>query len=343
MGYAYGSACKQLIGQAIRANFSYYRRYCNFTKATALRLAAKYRPFIMEYAPELEEEIAGIAEGAERSQADILLLSTYYEIMYRYAGGGMGKCTSIALTGELTANGETFVGQTNDEALEPWGESFSRVVYAVPKAGPGFLVYTYPGFPGQMGVNSSGIALCDNALITDQHRTGVPFQVIVREILRQKTIGDAVNAVTRAKRASSVNFLIVDENGEIYDLETTPEAYDCLFASEQVAVHTNHFLSAKLGIKRDLILENLPDTVIRYNRMRRLLRHVQAAKVEDVMRLFKDHVNYPNSICRHFDDNKIPKDRVKTADCMIFSPTRKAMWLARGNPCQKEFASFTMG
>lgn len=341
IGYAYGSACKQLIAQALKGNYSYYAKYTKFTKASVLRLARKYTPFIVNYAPELEEEIAGISEGAGITQEEVVMLATYYEIMYHYAGLGMG-CTAIAVTGTATANGETFVAQTNDEALEPWGQDFSRIVYARPRSGPEYLTYTYPGFPGQMGVNSKGIAQCANALITPEYRIGVPVQVITREILQQASIGDALDAIRRAKRASSVNFLIADENGEIYDMEATPTSYDCFYSSERM-VHTNYFLSRRLGVKKDVILENLIDPVIRYNRMNRILKEIpRQATAKDLMEAFKDHVNYPNSICRHPNERLPPKDRMRTADCMIFSATKKSMWLANGNPCQAEFQALTM-
>jgi len=339
-GYQYGVACKKEIQQAIEAHLSFYRRYCNLAKASLLRLAGKYMPPIKNYSPEIAEEIAGISEGAERSRDEILLLAAYWEILYKYSLG-LG-CTAIGVSGCITANGEAFVAQNNDEALEPWGEAFSRLVHVTPDHGPDFVSYTYPGFPGQMGVNSKGIALCVNALVTDEHRIGVPFQIITREVLQQESIGDAIGAVTRAKRASSGNFLVADENGEIYDVETTPNHYEC-FYSNKCMVHTNHFLSTKLGVRRDVLLENLIDTIIRYNRMSRILQETsEDIGVEKLMEAFKDHVNYPNSICRHINTRQAAKDQLKTADCMIYSPTRRTMWLARGNPCQTEFQTFCL-
>jgi isopenicillin-N N-acyltransferase-like protein len=339
-GHEYGAASKQLIGEQVDAHYSYYQRYCGFAKRTVLRLAGKYMPFVERYNWELEAEIRGISEGAERSRSEILMLLAYWELMYRYAIPR--GCTAIGLTGAATVNGETFVGQNNDEVLEPFGEAFGTVVHATPDSGPSFVAYTYPGFPGQMGINSDGIALCVNTLISDKHALGVPFQAITREILQQRSIGDALHAIARAKRASSGNFLIADANGEIYDVETTPDRYDCFYSSERM-VHTNHFLSTKLGVARDVILDRLIDTIIRYNRMNRTLREMnRRASVEDLMMLFKDHLNYPHSICAHVDERQAPNEKVRTADCMIFSPSRKLMWLARGNPCQSKFGVFDL-
>jgi len=339
-GYQYGCACREQIHKAIEAHLSFYSRYCNLTKTSVLKLASKYMPLISGYSSEVAEEVVGISEGVERSLDEILLLVSYWEILYRYSLG-LG-CTSVAVTGSMTEGGETFVAQNNDESLEPWGEDFSRVVYSRPGSGPDAVMYAYPGFPGQMGLNSKGIALCVNALVTDEHRIGVPFQVITREVLRQGSIGDAVNAVTRAKRASSGNFLMADENGEIYDVETTPSRHE-LFYSNNFIVHTNHILSSRLGVKRDVILENFVDTVIRYNRMNRILREMSdGLTVQKLMSAFKDHVNYPNSICRHPDEHQSSKDQIKTADCMIYSTTKRSLWIGRGNPCQAELQTFSL-
>lgn len=339
-GYKYGAASKKVIRKAINAHLEFYRQCFDLHKAHVLQMARKYMPHIEKYSPEIADEIVGISEGSESSTDEILLLAAYYEIYYRYTVG-IG-CTAIAVAGSMTINSETFVAQNNDEALEPWGEGFGKLVHIKPDSGPEIVTYTYPGFPGQMGLNSNGIALCANTLVTNERRMGVPFQVITREVLGQRTIGDAISAAIRGNRASSGNLVIADHNGEIYDLELTPSSFD-YFYSNKLMVHSNHFLSTKLRMKRDLIIGKWTDTIVRYNRMNRILQE-SAGMIDEnrLMKIFGDHVNYPESVCRHVDTRQPLEDRMKTVDCMIYSPTRKVMWLANGNPCQTTFQTFSL-
>jgi len=65
--------------------------------------------------------------------------------------------------------------------------------------------------------------------------------VITANILRQKTIGQALYSIARAKRATSINFFICDRHGELYAVEMTQDRYVALYGQDYL-VHTNHFL-----------------------------------------------------------------------------------------------------
>jgi isopenicillin-N N-acyltransferase-like protein len=176
----------------------------------------------------------------------------------------------------------------------------------------------------------------------EQFKLGVPILVVCREVLQQATIGDALGAIIRANRAQSLNFLVADENGEIYDIEATPKDID-YFYSDKYMAHSNHFLSKKLGFKRDIIVSAMPDTIIRYNRMNRLLREkCGTIDLKALMEFTKDHVNYPYSICRHKSHGASPEQAIVTLDSFIFVPAKKEMWIARGNPCQNEFIRYAL-
>lgn len=336
-GYQYGAKCKRVIKSLVDSHFSFYRRNYGLSKDLILRDATKYTPYIEDYSPEITEEIKGIAEGAEIKHEELVMIIAFIELYYARIMG----CTSFSAAGKATADGITYVGQNNDEALDPWLNGECCVLVDVKRnSGPSFLTYTYAGIPAMMGVNSDGIALCLNALASGEHKIGVPILIVAREILQQRCIGDAVGAVIRANRADCLNFLIADENGEIYDVEATPSSFDCLYTDMYMA-HSNHFLSRRLDIKRDVIMEALPDTIIRYNRMNRLLsEECGSIELKTLMDLVKDHVNHPKSICRHEIPGARPEETMVTFDSLIFVPAKKELWIARGNPCKNEFNKY---
>ncbi|MFQ6054330.1 MAG: C45 family autoproteolytic acyltransferase/hydrolase, partial [Candidatus Bathyarchaeia archaeon] len=250
----------------------------------------------------------------------------------------LGSCTAFAVSDGVTRTGDVYVGQNEDEALDPWLEGECSVLLSIEeRSAPDILLYAYAGIPAMKGMNSEGIALCINALMCEELRIGVPSLVVTREVLRQRTIGDAVNAIMRAERASALNYVIGDRNGEIYDIEATPRELDH-FYSETHLSHSNHFLSERLNIKKDYIVEGLPDTIIRYHRMDKLIRS-KHGEIDDatLISFLRDHVNYPNSICRHVNPADDPAHAMRTLDSLLFVPTRGEAWLSKGPPCRHKF------
>jgi hypothetical protein len=55
---------------------------------------------------------------------------------------------------------------------------------------------------------------------------------------------------------------------------------------------------------------------------------------------FKDHVNYPYSICQH----PVPDEKkmVATYDCWVMVPAKKEWWLSRGPACMNEYKQYTL-
>lgn len=341
-GYQHGSELTAPIKSLIDCQYSWYDRCCKLSKDQISRLSRKYMTATEQYSSDVAEEIKAMAEGAGCKQEEIMMLTAFIELTYRNMVLAAG-CTGFLATGSATENGKTYVGQSNDDFPALWLDRKASVLINIKQDhGPSILTYTYPGIPAMMGMNSEGIGLCITGVLCEKSQIGVPTMIIAREILNKKTIEDAIKAITRANRAESANYLIADRNGELYDIEATPDSIDYLYADDCMA-HTNHFLSKNLNIQKDLVLTMTPDTLIRKNRMAKLLKQEYGRLKEEVlMGFYRDHVNYPNSICRHLDENARRDYSMITFDSMIFAPAEKEMWIARGNPCQNEFQKYTL-
>jgi len=154
-----------------------------------------------------------------------------------------GQCTAFAATGRATRSGRTLLGQSWDNYLE-WYEGFpSLLLRRRSKEGLEVLSYAYPGMLAAAGINSAGIALCWNSVPRLKLKIGVPTYVIVAEVLRQETIGNALAAVFRAERAGCFNFLLADEE-EIYNLEATPDDMEVSYSADYFG-HANHYLTER--------------------------------------------------------------------------------------------------
>jgi len=332
-GRKYGTHFKHLIAHLIQEGF-YKELRARTTKRQLLRRAKRYAPFIEDYSPEIAEELKGLAEGSGRSYEEIIMINAYEEIDEL-----AGRCTAFAATGNATKDGKTYLGQNWDGVDWEWGGGeFALLLTIKRNDGVNILNYTSPGFLSCAGLNSNGIGICFNTVPRLALRVGVPTYIIVADVLRQKTIGEALNSVLRAKRAGCFNFVITDET-ELYDVEGTPDDVDIAYADDCIA-HANHFVSQKFYSKQDMSFRiSRGSTFVRYNRMRRLLKQkFGALDLETCEGFLKDHVNYPSSICQHPEQEKGPK--IRSLDSWIMVPAQREFWIAHGMPCEHEFQQF---
>lgn len=337
-GFSYGQSCGDLIEKLVASHYSFYDRFYGMKRDELLREAGKFIPEIEEYSQEIGKEIRGTAEGARVRHEEVVMIVAFPEMYYPKLLGG---CTAFAVSDSVTASGDVYVGQNEDEALDPWLDGECSVLLSIEeKGGPEILTYAYAGIPAMKGLNSEGIALCINAILCEENQIGVPSLVVTREILRQRTLSDAIGAIIRAKRANSLNYVIGHMSGEIYDVEAIPSGIDHFYSKSHL-VHSNHIRSGRLGIERDYILEGLPDTIIRYNRMDKLLQS-RYGEIDDrtLMTLLRDHVNYPKSICRHAELGVNPAHTMRTLDSILLVPTRGEAWFAKGPPCENRFYKY---
>lgn len=330
-GQVYGAQFKLLIARMIEEVF--YREFQGkVNKDKLVRHAKRYAPFIEDYSQEIAEELRGIADGSGRSYEEIVLVNTVEE----RNSFGAARCTAFAATGRATTNGKTYVGQ-NWDGLESlwWDGDFGLLLNVHRKEGVNILGYTNPGILASAGLNSNGISICWNTVPRLELRIGVPTYIVVAEVLRQKTIGDAINAVIRAERAGCFNFVIADET-ELYDIEATPTDIDIAYSDEHIA-HANHFVSQKFYSKQAIPNDDIEmaSTIIRQNRMNTLLRQKRGQiGLDECKRFLRDHVNHPASICRH-------PNAGLTLDSWVIVPADRQFWIAHGPPCQQEFEKYT--
>lgn len=340
-GYQYGAQTRGAIARELALYFGWFGRYTRYKRTELLRLAAKYWPYVREYSPDAAEELEGLAEGAGKARDELLALQLYGDLQYRAdVVGELPGCTAFGVGGAATADGQTHVGVNNDETVDPWWEGGTLLIHSVPDRGPSVLYYTYPGILGQNGMNDRGLALVTNAIMSGQFRLGVPSTILSHVILQRRNLGEAIAAYARAKRSESANYLLSDES-ELYDLEGTPFAFEAFYSDHRL-VHANHFLSTRLDIPRDYLREH-GQTIVRYNRMQRLLAQEHGRL--DLRRLravLADHVNLPRAICRHVDPEEPAREQSRTLDSMIFVPAKREAWIAHGNPCEASFHKYAL-
>jgi len=337
-GRQYGAQCKTLIERSI----DFYR--WAFRRESALDWdvsAEKSREFIAPikaYDAEILEEMEGVAEGADRELTDILALNVRSELVFLLAAQGKKAkpaCTSLAAAPPATTAKETLIAQNWDW----WARTREQcILLRITQPGrPSILQVVEAGLVAKTGMNSTGIGLCTNALVSDKWRVGVPFHVILRGILNATSMGEAIGAVTRAQRASAGNYMIAHRDGMAINIEAAPEDQNLIYPQEGLLTHANHFQIDHPNIQ-DQKLSLWPDSIVRDYRAAALLKDRRGAvDTLFIMNLLKDHFDHPLSICSHPPADIPYEEAEQTNAAVIMNLSRGRFWVAKGPPCENTF------
>jgi len=346
LGYQHGSGLKSRVQGNIKKAFALMNQYApGTTKSQIIKAAKRLVAPTEKWGPDLVEEIRGIAEGAEVTFEEVFALNGLTELSLNVSdfGNSLG-CTCFCAQAPTTKTGEIFIGQ-NQDLWAPWCRDYFSVLKINPSVGPKIVMTTLAGMVGMVGMNSEGLSIVGNGLSSKGNQIAVPIMMFMRKALQQRTIGEVVGVFTKSKRASPLNLLVGDRNGEFYDFELTAKDYETFYIGGGSFAHSNNCLSPRLKLTETV--QNgifYPDTVVRVNRMTKLLK-VNEGRVglEELKSFLSDHVNYPRSICRH-PDPSIPEnrweDQWETTASVIMEPKSSKLWIAAGNPCVEEYVQY---
>jgi len=319
-----------------------------------LEQSEAWAAFIARDNSEYAEEMAGIAEGANLSLTEIAMLNARYELAYCVFGSeaqSLNKaapsepegCTSFGLMPEMTASGHTLIGQNWDWLAKLQGQVFVMRVQRSTESRsgkPDFVGFTEAGIAGcKIGVNEAGIGLCVNGLVT--LRDGAngfrkPFHVRCREILDAWGFDKALLPVVQTDRTCSTNFLIGHAEGEIIDIEATPDYCSYIYPQNGLVTHANHLVrETRIASQFERIA---PHSLYRANRLERLLRRDSGnIDIKTIHTALSDHFSAPASICRHPDMTLPQPKRVISVTAAAIDLNERALYVTDGPPCQSKF------
>jgi isopenicillin-N N-acyltransferase-like protein len=335
-GVQHGSVARDQVAVSVETYRRLFRDFVRIDWADALIIGERYGDAVARFDPELFEEIRGVADGSGFELAEILALNARSEI-------GLGArmvdgCTAFAAFGTATPGGTTILCQNWDWRASQH-DAFVALVIERPGK-PTITMLTEAGIIGKIGLNSRGLGVCLNAIVTDQVKVdGTPLHVVLRGILESRNLGEAIETVARSSIASAANFLVAQHGVGAVDIEALPSGIDVLLPDRDVLTHTNHLLSPRFTAVRDLAVNVLPDSYPRLNRARQLLeaRHggLDCASAEDILR---DHANEPDGICRHEDEVGDPEGkRLQSVFSIVMDLERRELSVTDGPPCSSAY------
>lgn len=339
IGLQHGEACKHLIERHLKLAVERLQKQHEISLTEILEETLKYRKYVQEYSPFLDDEIVGIAKGADISIEEAYLLQVRAEINRCFKA--KNECTTFAVAPESTKDGSTIIGQNAD--LPEFYSSVAIVMEVEPEEGKAALMLTPAGQVSYIGINNKGMGVFANFLECEGWREGYPRYMFSRLALSHDSVEEAVKCIRNLPRASSRNLIMSDQNGVIGNLETTVTKDAFLEPENGMLAHANHYLSKELineERSKGFLLNN---SKIRQQRMEELLREKQGDITVEVMKdILRDRENYPNCLCQVPGDESMqaPGDSggdIVTFASVIAEPQLGRMWIAMGPPNEYEY------
>lgn len=317
------------------------------SEQAVLHYAKLHEPYIRDAAPDLFEELQGIAEGSNVDLGIILSLNCVAEVRrlkiaainesVRAKGVDLeanAGCTCLGVQGSATLNG-IFIAQTYD--IEPlWKPVIFRI--AAQNEDPAQVVIGHAGIICEMGLNADGIGFVASAIRVSDQRPGVPATVVGRMALKQIRLGGAVSAVRLARRTIGIHYLFASEFGMV-DFESSATRDETRYVDEPILTYANHIKSQNL---RDLELRGTgSSSYIREGRARQLLlaEHGHIG-FDAIARTLRDETDYPTGICSHVCEGV---SSCETRAAVIMHPASRSIWIAGGPPSEHSFIPVPVG
>lgn len=202
---------------------------------------------VKDHAPDLLEEVHGLAEGSS-CPFGLIFAAQCMDEEWAYRAKTLRtqpkeKCSTV---GVKRAEGGVLIGQNMDLGGYTAGH---QILYRLSNddAVPGALIPSVGCMIGLLGVNTSGIAVCVNSIPQlPSQREGLPVAFMIRKLLQTTSLGAALDQIGSVPHATGQHYLIADA-AEIVSLEASPDKIvRYMPADRDCILHTNHPLAAEL-------------------------------------------------------------------------------------------------
>ena len=314
----------------------------NLSRAAVLALAQACVAEHQAYAPDLMEELQGMADATGLSLAELVInngFTDFIDVVYNLGDITVpaaapplvaDNCTAFMVPGNRSADGKAFFGQTWD--MHASATPYVILIHGQPDNAPEFLAFTITGCVGMIGMNSAGITVGINNLMATDGQIGVTWPFVVRKILAQDDLESALECLTDAKLAGAHNYMLMDKDGKGYEVEAMSTSQYIHELTDETITHTNHCLiQQNLDVARERPPESRMSSENRLRRARELLAKSDIT-VDDLMALTRDDV----AICTR----PKPPMHVESCGAAIMRPATGDFWSVWGIPADNEYEHF---
>jgi isopenicillin-N N-acyltransferase-like protein len=222
-------------------------------------------------------------------------------------------------------------GQTWD--MHATATPYVILINGTPQDSPNFLAFTITGCVGMIGMNSEGIAVGINNLMSTDGQIGVTWPFVVRKILQQDNLESAMDCLTSAPLAGAHNYMLMDKHGDGYEVEAMSSHVHVEKLEADAIAHTNHCLvDRNLTVQRQRPPESQASSEKRLSRAYDLLQ--EESSPEDLMDITRDD----EAICVR----PKPPMNVESCGAAIMRPATGDFWAVWGLPAENDYEHFSI-
>jgi len=179
---------------------------------------ARFDAAIQQYAPELYEEVRGIADGSGQAFKEIYVLNLMDEFWVYIDNLENHHCSNVGVPARDGRPG--YVAQNMD--IETYTDGFQTLMRLEATAErPEQLILTHPGLIALNGLNATGVGLVMNTIMQLRSAPdGLPVAFFVRKILDNTEESEALKFVQEVPHASGQNY-ILGIRGKVWNFEAS--------------------------------------------------------------------------------------------------------------------------
>lgn len=324
-------------GAALRAFLADSLARLNQVMATPVSMAGlaamikDYGEAIEAVAPDLAQEIRGLAHGADISPDEALLLQLRREVMGYQKIPSLGGCTTYARAGQA-AGGAPVLAQTID-LNSNIDDQITILDAGYEGSGRRALLLSFAGLLGFVGLNSDGLAAGINLVLGGDWHPGLPPYLAVRHLLNTAASVPEAVAVLRDLPLASSRTIVLCDAGQSCFVEILGGDVRAVTAFE--TVHTNHYLHPDLAPRDEVNVFSRNSSLQRLAAcQRRLASTPTGSGAEDYFGLLCEP-----PICVP-DTGDIRRDR--TVATVVILPAAGQLHVRPGDPSRTSTQSFSL-
>jgi isopenicillin-N N-acyltransferase-like protein len=182
-----------------------------------------------------------------------------------------------------------------------------------------------------------GLAFVNNDLMLASAAPGLPSQVVRRLVLREQSVGSAVERLRALPHMAGRSYLLGDAAGAVAGVEVAAGTGARVYQVESPVLHTNHALDSDIAHEESeaVLQATYPSSRHRYEVLRRKLS--PNPDVADIMSVLADEEGHPDSISKAAS----PSEPTATLFSVIFECSARSLLLCSGAPANHCYQRFT--